>query len=459
MSAKPAAADLGSGSIGHLMLQLSLPSIAAQVVNMLYNMVDRIYIGHIPNTGATALTGVGVCFPILILISAFSALIGLGGAPRASIEMGRSNREGAEKILGNCFTMLLAAAAVLTAVFLCFSRPLLMLFGASEKTLPYGLSYLNIYVLGTVFVLISVGLNAFISAQGAASTAMKTTLIGAVLNIVLDPVFIFAFGLGVRGAAIATVISQAVSAVWVLHFLFGPKTALRLRRKNLRLHRRILLPILGLGLSPFIMQSTESLLNICFNSSLQHYGGDTTVGAMSILSTLMQMVMLPLQGLALGAQPIISFNYGAQKYDRVKKAFRLLLISSFIFTAGCWALMQLLPGIFVGMFTSDAVLTKTTVWASHIYLFGLFASGIQAACQQSFLALGQAKQSLLLALLRKVILLIPLIYILPHLFTDPVFAVFLAEPVADISAACITFLTFFAWFRRNFAKPKQTPAA
>lgn len=452
MSQKQSTADLGNDSVGKLMLRLSLPAIAAQVVNMLYNMVDRVYIGHIPNIGAAALTGVGVSFPILILIAAFSALIGLGGAPRASIEMGRGNRENAEKILGNCFIMLLMCAAVLTVVFFFFSRPLLLLFGASDITLPYGLSYLHIYVLGTVFVLISVGLNAFISAQGAAAVAMKTTLIGAVLNIILDPLFIFTFGMGVQGAAVATVISQAVSAVWVLRFLFGEKTALRLRRENFKLQRKVLMPVLVLGLSPFIMQSTESLLNICFNSSLQHFGGDTAVGAMSILSTLMQMVCLPLQGLTIGAQPIISYNYGAQKYDRVRKALRMLLVSSIIFTTACWACMQLFPSVFVGIFTNDQILTKTTIWASHIYLAALFMVGIQMSCQQSFLALGQAKQSLLLALLRKIILLIPFIYILPHFFTDKVFAVFLAEPVSDTLAACITFFTFFTWFRHTFEK-------
>ena len=433
---------LGTEKVSKLLFELALPSITAQVINMLYNIVDRIYIGHIENIGSLALTGVGLCFPILILISAFSALIGMGGSPQASIRLGAKDHEGAEKILGNCFSVLLIMSVILTGVFLVSSESLLMMFGASTDTLPYAMEYLNIYVIGTIFVMISLGLNSFISAQGFAKISMMTVLIGAIVNIVLDPIFIFGLSMGVRGAALATIISQCVSALWVLIFLFGKKTTLRIHRKHMKPSTKVLGPVLALGLAPFIMQSTEGLLNICFNSSLQKYGGDIAVGSMTILASCMQVLMLPLSGLSQGAQPIISYNFGAGNKERVKKAFRLLFICCVIYAGAFWLLNIIAPKVFVGLFASDATLKETASWALRIYMATGFMMGIQIACQQTFVAIGQAKISLFLALLRKIILLIPLIYILPNFFADKVFAVFLAEPVSDLLAASTTFILF-----------------
>lgn len=433
---------LGTKKVSRLLLQLAVPAITAQLVNMLYNIIDRIYIGHMEDVGPLALTGVGLCFPIIILITAFSSLIGMGGAPQVSMKMGQNDTEGAQKTLGNCFTMLVILAVTLTAVFLIFGRPLLFLFGASENTISYSLSYLNIYVIGTIFVMMSLGLNSFITAQGFAKISMMTTIIGAAINIVLDPIFIFVFGLGVQGAAIATILAQGVSAIWVLRFLTGKKTLLRIKRSNLKINWKIMLPVLALGSSPFIMSATESLLNICFNTSLQRFGGDLAVGAMTILGSMMQFIMLPLQGMAQGAQPIISYNFGAGKLGRVQKAFKLLLICSVIYTVSFWLIVMLIPELLPSLFASSEELKELSAWASRIYLGGCFMTGVQIACQQTFIALGQAKISLFLALLRKVILLIPLIFILPFFFTDKVFGVFLAEPIADILAA-LTTLTFF----------------
>lgn len=439
---------LGTEKISRLLFQLALPAITAQIINMLYNIVDRIYIGHIAGIGTLALTGVGVCFPIITLITAFSSLIGMGGAPQASIRMGEKNMDEAERILGNCFAALLLLAVTLTAVFLIGGRTFLRLFGASGDTLPYAMKYLNIYVIGTLFVMISLGLNSFISAQGFAKISMFTVVIGAVINIILDPILIFGLHMGVQGAALATIISQCVSAVWVLKFLTGPKTTLRIKFANMKISKRILFPVLALGLAPFIMQSTESLLSICFNTSLQKYGGDLAVGSMTILTSIMQVLSLPLSGLTQGAQPIVSYNFGAGNKDRVKQAFRLLFISCVTFSTLYWLLNMIAPGLLVGIFANDKVLKDTASWALRIYLATGFMMGIQLACQQTFVAIGQAKISLFLALLRKIILLIPLIYILPNFFADKVFAVFLAEPISDFLAASTTFTLFHRRFNK-----------
>lgn len=439
---------LGTEKISRLLFQLALPAITAQIINMLYNIVDRIYIGHIAGIGTLALTGVGVCFPIITLITAFSSLIGMGGAPQASIRMGEKNMDEAERILGNCFAALLLLAVTLTAVFLIGGRTFLRFFGASGDTLPYAMEYLNIYVIGTLFVMISLGLNSFISAQGFAKISMFTVVIGAVINIILDPILIFGLHMGVQGAALATIISQCVSAVWVLKFLTGPKTTLRIKFANMKLSKRILFPVLALGLAPFIMQSTESLLSICFNTSLQKYGGDLAVGSMTILTSIMQVLSLPLSGLTQGAQPIVSYNFGAGNKDRVKQAFRLLFISCVTFSTLYWLLNMIAPGLLVGIFANDKVLKDTASWALRIYLATGFMMGIQLACQQTFVAIGQAKISLFLALLRKIILLIPLIYILPNFFADKVFAVFLAEPISDFLAASTTFTLFHRRFNK-----------
>ena len=433
---------LGTAPVGKLLTSLAIPCIAAQVVNLLYNIVDRIYIGRIPEIGAAALTGVGVTFPIIMIISAFSALVGMGGAPRASIKMGQKDNDGAEKILGSCLALSIVLALVLIIIFELFGRQLLLLFGASDKTIPYGWNYMSIYVLGTFFVIVTMGLNNFISTQGFAKTSMLTVIIGAVINIILDPVFIFVFNMGVQGAALATILSQAISCIWVLRFLTSRRTILKIRARNIRLRREVLLPVIALGVSPFIMQSTESLLNICFNSSLQRYGGDMAVGAMTILSSIMQFFSLPIMGLAQGAQPIISFNYGARNKERVQKAFRLLFVCAVIFSTAFWLVNMLAPGLLVSLFASTDDLQAYASWALRIYLAAAFMMGIQNSCQQTFVAIGEAKISLFLALLRKVLLLIPLIFILPLFLEDKVFAVFLAEPIADFLAAATTFTCF-----------------
>lgn len=429
--------------VGKLLFSLAMPAIAAQIVNLLYNMVDRIYIGHIPGAGPLALTGLGVAFPVITLISAFAALVGFGGAPRASIAMGKNDNDTAEKILGNCVFTLVCLSVVLTGIFFLFAEPVLYAFGASEETIVYALPYLRIYVLGTLFVQITTGLNSFITAQGFSSVGMKTVMIGAGLNLVLDPVFIFVFKMGVQGAAIATVLSQAVSAVWVICFLSGKKTILRIRRVNLRFVWKIIGPALALGASPFIMQSTESLISVCFNTSLQKYGGDIAVGAMTILTSVMQVSLMPLSGLCQGMQPIVSFNYGAKNPDRVRKAFLITLASCLGYATVLWSLAMLIPKGLAGIFTSDAELLDYAAWALRIYMGSTCLFGAQIACQQTFVAMGKAVQSLFLAVLRKIILLVPLIYIMPLFFEDKVFGVFFAEPVADFLAVCATVSLFF----------------
>ena len=446
--------DLGSGKVSKLLFSLALPTITSQIVNMLYNLVDRIYIGHmqpVETVGKLALTGVGVCLPIIVVISAFAALLAMGGAPRASIQEGRGNPKEAERIMGNCFTMLVMASVVLTVVLQLFARDLLLLFGASENTIDYAAAYMGIYSLGTIFVQVTLGMNAYITAQGFTTISMRTTLIGAGLNIVLDPIFIFGLGMGVRGAALATILSQAVSAAWVLRFLTGGKTKWRLRRENLRPRASVVLPCLALGLSPFIMQSTESLIAVCFNSSLLKYGGDLAVGAMTVLTSIMQLAMMPLQGLTQGAQPIVSYNYGARNPQRVREAFRCLLMACVTYSLTMWTLAQLMPQVFAGIFTPDPELQAYAAWALRIYMAATGIFGVQIACQQTFIALGNAKASLFLAVLRKIILLIPLIYILPHFFTNKVFGVFLAEPVADMLAVFTTACMFAIQFKKSMA--------
>lgn len=439
---------LGTQPIGRLLLKLALPTVAAQLINMLYNIVDRMYIGHIKDVGALALTGVGVCMPLIMIISAFAALVGNGGAPRASIYMGKKDTDTAQKILGNCFSLQIILSIILTIILLIGNKTFLLAFGASENTISYAVNYMNIYALGTIFVQLTLGMNAFITAQGFAKTGMLSVLIGAVANIVLDPVFIFGMNMGVRGAALATIISQTLSCIWVLSFLFGKKTFLKIKPENLRLHAKIILPCVALGSSLFIMQASESIISVCFNSSLLKYGGDIAVGAMTILTSVMQFAMLPLQGLGQGAQPIMSYNYGAKNYDRVKRAFFTQFKVCVIFTIASWAVMMLVPQVFAGMFTNNAELKQYTVWTLRVYMAGMFSLGFQICCQQSFMALGQAKVSLIMACLRKLILLIPLIFILPVFMSNKVLAVFLAEPVSDIIAAVVTTSVFMVKFKK-----------
>ena len=440
--------DMGTGSVRRLMVQLAIPAVVAQLINLLYNIVDRIYIGHIPEIGGTALTGVGLFTPILMLITAFAMMAGAGGAPRAAIAMGQGNREKAQKIMGNCFTVLLLFAVALTAGFYYACPAMIRFFGGSEATLPYAVEYGRIYILGSAAVLIVMGMNSFITTQGFARISMLTTVIGAVINIVLDPIFIFVFDMGVAGAALATVLSQVVSAVWILLFLTGKKTQLRLTLSDMRLEGDVILPCLGLGFSTFVMVGTESLLSMSFTSSLARYGGDVAVGAMTVLTSINQLVTMPLSGLCQGGQPIISYNYGAKKMDRVKEAFLCQFFACVGYTTVFWILLMVFPNFFAGIFTSDAALVDYTGWALRIFLSCAFSVGFQISCQQAFMALGQAKTSLIMACLRKIVLLIPMIFILPNFFADKAFAVFLAEPVSDFLSAAVTTTTFALFFRK-----------
>ena len=447
--------DLGRDPIGKLLLRLALPSVMAQLVNALYNIVDRMYIGHIPEVGDLALTGLGVCFPVLMFVSAISSLVGMGGGSRAVVRMGEGKEDQANAILGSCTALLILLSVLVTAGFLAVKEPMLYLFGATDNTIAYASDYLTVYLWGTIFVELSLGLNFFITAQGFSTMSMATVIIGAVINIVLDPVFIFGLNMGVRGAALATVIAQGVSAVWVLRFLTGKRTKLRLQKRFFRVSPAVLAPVLALGVSPFIMNATESLVNIAFNTSLKTAGGDPAVGAFTICSSIMQVFFLLLQGIAQGAQPIIGFNYGAGRLDRVRQTFRLLLICALAFSCTVWAALELFPGAFVALFNDKPQLVTIAVRSLQIYAGGMFILGIQTGCQQTFVALGQAKISLFLALLRKVILLIPLIYLLPLFFSDQVFAIFLAEPVADILAALSTGTLFFFRFPRILEHRRQ----
>ena len=451
--------DMGTGSVKKLMLQMAVPALVGQVVNLLYNIVDRIYIGHIPEIGGAALTGVGLFSPILMLITAFAMMAGSGGAPRAAIAMGQGDRERAEKILGNSFTVLMIMAVILTAVFYVTCPTLLRWFGASDATLPYAVEYGRIYILGSVFVLTVMGMNTFIATQGFARISMMTTIIGAVINIVLDPILIFVLDMGVKGAAIATVLSQAVSALWILKFLTGKQTILKLQKQNLKLIPGVILPCLGLGVSTFVMLSTESILSISFTSSLAKFGGDVAVGAMTVLTSINQLVTMPLSGVCQGGQPLISFNYGARKYDRVKEAFFCQFGVCVTYTVIFWLLLMTMPNMFAGIFTSDTSIVSYTAWAIRVFLACGFSVGFQISCQQAFMALGQAKISLVMALLRKVILLIPLIFILPLFLENKVFAVFLAEPIADVTAAAVTTFMFFRFFRKMLKEGKAAQQA
>lgn len=440
---------LGTEPIGKLLLRLALPTLAAQIINMLYNIVDRIYIGHIPHVGAAALTGVGVCMPLIMIVSAFAALVGYGGSPRASIYLGKKDVESAEKILGNCFTMQILVSLILTAVLIIWNRDLLLAFGASENTISYANSYMNLYALGTLFVELTLGMNAFITTQGFAKTGMYSVLIGAVANIILDPVFIFLLGMGVRGAALATILSQALSCIWVVSFLCGKKTFIRIRKENLKLIPKVILPCLALGSATFIMQASESVISVCFNSSLQKYGGDMAVGAMTILTSVMQFAMLPLQGFGQGAQPIMSYNYGAKNVKRVKAAFLLLLKISMIYAVILWGCVMFFPQIFAGIFTTDAALVAFTAKALRVYLAVMLLFGIQISCQMAFNSLGRAVESIIVAVVRKFVLLIPLIYIIPQIFrADQTTAVYMAEPVADLIAVTFTAILFSVRFKK-----------
>lgn len=448
--------ELETMPVGRLMFKLALPAIVAQVINALYNIVDRMYIGHIEGVGPMALTGVGITFPIIMLITAFAAMIGMGGAPLAAIHLGEKNRDSAEGILGNAATLLLILSVVLTVFFLAFQRPLLMAFGASENTIEHALRYMTIYLCGTIFVMVTLGLNSFINTQGFAKTGMLTVLIGAVLNIALDPVFIFVFGMGVRGAALATILSQAVSAIWVFRFLTGKKTTIKIKTSRMRLKKEYVLGIISLGISPFIMQSTESLLNITLNASLQFYGGDLAVGAMTIIGSISQLGLMPLMGLTQGGQPIISYNYGAKNYERVRRAYHLMIAASFTLSMLIWAIVEFFPEVVIAIFTTDPQLSSLTVWAIRIFMMCIGIMGLQTGCQQTFLSLGQAKVSVFLAMLRKLILLIPLILIIPRVTGLGMTGVFVAQPIADFIAVVSTVAVFAVKIRKIIPRAAKT---
>lgn len=443
---------LGQAPVGRLLFKLALPTVVAQIINMLYNIVDRIFIGHIPDVGDLALTGVGVCMPLIMLVSAFAALVSSGGAPRASIFMGQREQEKAEKTLGGCFGLQIVVSLILTAVLLIWNRPLLLAFGASENTIEYASDYMSVYALGTIFVQLTLGMNAFITAQGFTRIAMLSVVIGAAANIALDALFINVFGMGVKGAALATVISQALSAAWVVSFLFGKRTMLRIKRENLIASPKIILPCLALGLASFMMQASESVVSVCFNSSLLEYGGDIAVGAMTILTSVMQFAMLPMNGFAQGAQPILSYNYGAKNSERVKKTFRLLLVICLIYSVTLWSVIMLFPSLFPSVFTPDADLIAYTSGVIRTFFGGFIFFGAQIACQMTFVSLGEAACSVTVAVVRKFILILPLIYIVPQLMADKTLGVYTAEPIADLIAVTFTVILFAFRFSRAIRK-------
>lgn len=442
---------LATANLFKLMLLMGIPTFVAQLINLLYNIVDRIYIGHIPGTGSDALTGMGLCFPVISFITAFSSFVGAGGAPLAAIALGKNDRERAEKILSNGCTVLLCFSAFLTITFYIIKKPFLYMFGASAATFPYADAYLSIYLLGTVFVQLALGLNTFITAQGQSKTAMLSVLIGALINIALDPLFIFAFDMGTRGAALATVISQACSAAWVVHFLTSKKASLRIKPALMKPDRKIIGSIAALGISPFIMQATESLISVVFNHGTQKYGNDLYVGSITILQSVMQVIFVPIQGFSQGVQPIISYNYGAGNTARVKRACGSLIALTTT-AAFCMSLFAILyPRLLAGMFTNDAALIELCGNVMPVFLTGMLIFGIQTGCQQSFMALGQAKQSLFFALWRKVILLVPLAIILP-MVTGSVMGIYYAEPISDAVSAISCGMVFALTFKRILAK-------
>lgn len=441
---------MATEAIGKLMISMAVPSIIAQIINILYSIVDRIYIGHIKGVGMEALTGVGVTFPIITLISAFSAFVGAGGAPLAAIWLGKGDRKRAEKILGNGVTLLVFFTVILMAFFYAFQKPLLYLFGASNATIGYAVSYISIYLAGTIFVELALGLNAFIISQGQSRTAMMAVLLGAVSNIILDPIFIFALGMGVKGAAYATVISQALSALWTVGFLISRKSSLTIKWQAMKPDFPVIGNVMALGISPFIMRATESLISIVLNNGLQKYGGDIYVGSLTIMQSVMQMYSAPLGGFTQGVQPIISYNFGAGNFDRVKKLYRSMITVCFLFAAMATVLVMIFPGFFAGMFTNDAQLIALVEKMMPIFMCGMLIFGLQQGIQPTFLALGQAKLSLFIAIFRKVILLVPLALVLPLKFG--VMGIYYAEPVSDVLSAVTATVLFLLNIKKIVSK-------
>ncbi|MCH3972752.1 MAG: MATE family efflux transporter [Oscillospiraceae bacterium] len=428
-------------------IKSAVPAVMAQLINILYNLVDKMFIGHIPVAGKQALAGVGVTTPVILAISAFAALVSMGGAPKASIFLGKGDKEQAREVLGSCTWMLIWISVLITIIMLAFGKPILLLFGASSDTIGYATDYMNIYCLGTVFTQLTLGLNAFITAQGKTFVSMKNVAIGAITNIVLDAILINIFQMGVCGAALATVISQAVSTFFVVRYLRGKKSTLQLEWSMIRFRKNILLPCILLGASPALMQLTENLVAISFNTSLQKYGGDMAVASMSILNSVMQFVMLLLPGLVQGAQPLLSYNLGAGNLKRVKQIFRMLLISCVTGSFIIWIVCMTMPKTVAGIFTSDTQLILYSGWSMRVYLSMLLIYGIQVACQYSFVALDQAPTAIFLTIWRKIILLIPLIFVMPLVIQNQVMGVYLAEPIADTIAVCTTAPMFYKYYR------------
>ena len=445
---------LGSAPLFRLMMSMGIPTLVAQIINLLYNIIDRIYIGHIPEVGATALTGVGLALPMIVIISAFSAFVGAGGAPLSAIALGRGQKEEAERILGNGFSLLLIFSAFLMILFFIIKRPVLFLIGASDATFPFANEYMTIYIFGTLFVQISLGMNPYITAQGCSRTAMLSVLIGAVLNIALDPLFIFGFGMGIRGAALATVISQFVSAVWVLRFLMRKERAMGIRKNYLKIRGKIVAKIMSLGVAPFIMQATESFISIVMNSGLQRYGGDMYVGTLTIMQSVMQFVSIPVSGFTQGVQPIMSYNFGAGNIERVKKTYFTMLGIVMSYTILLTISIMAIPGIFARMFTDSSELISLVEKILPVFVCGMLVFGVQMSSQTTFLALGQARISLFVALLRKVILLIPLAIILPKLTGDVMF-IYYAEPISDVTSALTCGILFACLFGKILNRSKS----
>lgn len=448
--------DFTQGSMSKNMLRLAVPMTFAQLINVLYNVVDRMYIGHIPETGIMSLTGLGVTFPIIMFVTAFTRLFGDGGAPLTSIARGEGDLDSAEKIMQNSFEMLILSGIALTILGLIFKKPLLYAFGASDVTWPYANRYITIYLLGSVFVMVGLGMNSFINAQGFGRVGMFSVLIGAIVNIILDPIFIFLLGMGVQGAALATIIAQGVSAVWVLHFLTSDKAILHLSLRPKRLEGAIIKRICGLGLSGFTMACTNSAVQIACNASLQAFGGDLYVGVMTVLNSIREIVFMPVQGLTSGAQPVLGYNYGAKEYARVKDGIRFVSIVGILFCTGVWVLLMLFPTFWIRIFNQDPELLKIGSHALRIYYMGYFLMSLQSSGQSVFVGLGKSKQAIFFSLFRKVILVVPLVLILPHLFGLGVDGVFLSEPISDLLGGGACYLTMYFTLYRKLGKERKS---
>jgi putative MATE family efflux protein len=448
--------DFTQGNVVGNILKLAIPMTLAQLINVLYSIIDRIFIGRIPENATLALTGLGLCLPITSIVMAFANLFGMGGAPLCSIERGRGNEEEAEKIMGNSFVLMLAFGVILTVLGLIFKKPLLYMFGASDATYPYAAQFAEIYLLGTIFVMVGLGMNSFINSQGFGTIGMMTVLMGAVVNIILDPIFIFTLDMGVRGAALATVIAQFLSAVWTVRFLTGKKAILKLKYSCFRLDKYRVKSIVGLGMSGFTMAVTNSVVQVMYNVSLQQYGGDLYVGVMTIINSIREVISMPVRGITNSAQPVMGYNYGASEYGRVKRAIVFTSVIPIIYTTAVWGLIHGYPEFFIRIFNHDPEVIQAGVPAMRIYYFGFFFMSLQFAGQSIFVALGKARQAVFFSIFRKVIIVAPLIILLPILLSNGTSGVFMAEPISNVIGGGACFLTmFFTVWRELDRKMKQ----